>query len=201
MSERSYKYSLRLISDRQNLIGLTETRRQGLEPYMLDRTDMFWMDVTISEYFLKAEMSYSIDPWVREGEITWSISLQYGPKELATPKLLEQVRRQWEKSPEKTQAETWVRNLIEGGYFSRGRWPCKNGAECPHCGSYFEKGTSHPHIYLEDWNHKGEKRIIYHHKKMEKIIKERGLVELGISALPDIPSLEEKGELEPVTIQ
>jgi hypothetical protein len=201
MADRTYDVSLRLIDNRQDLLGLTETRKQGLEPYMLDRDDMYWAEVIIKDYFLEAKLTYSMDQQISGAVILWHTAFEYGPREFDTIDVRGLVRNHWDKSKEKAQAEVWIRTLIEGGYYSLGRYPGVNSGVCPYCGTTWEKGTSHPHTYMVDWNYKGEKRLIHHHRLMEKTIKERGLTKLGVSALPDIPSLEELGELEPVVIQ
>lgn len=193
------------ISDRQDLIPLMETRRLGLEPYMMDRDDMYWAHVSITDDGLKAQLSYCMDVStinLADGCIFWTLSKQYGPDLLDTQAVRDRVSSKWVNSEEGKQARQWVQNLIDAGYYDHGRSGSPNGnyGRCPHCNRQFEKGTSHPHTYLVDWNHKGEKEIIYHHRLMEKEIKEKGLTKQGVSALPDIPSLEEIGELEPVTI-
>ncbi len=189
------------ISDRQDLILVMETRRLGLEPYMMDRDDMYWARVHITDDGLVADLNYSVDtPNLRNDD--WSFSFQYGPDLLDTASIREKIRTAWNRSIEKACAVGWLKNLIEAGYYDHGCFgaPNANTGQCPHCERMFEKGTSHPHTYLVDWNHKGEKKMIYHHKLMEKTIKEKGLTRIGRSALPDIPSLEEIGELESVTI-
>jgi len=198
MGDRTYKVSFRFICDRQDLLKIMETRKQGLEPYMFDRDDMYWAEVKVEDSFLEAELSYLMDHYVTADGISWSLSFQYGPNELNTEHIRKLVMKHWDKSQEKVQAEVWVRNLVEGGYYKYGRWPGANSAPCPHCGHMWEKGTSHPHTYLKSGR---KKEIIYHHRQMEKTIKERGLTKFGFSALPDVPSLEELGKLETVVIQ
>ena len=194
--------TFRKICDRQDLIPEMETRKQGLEPYMMDRTDMFWADVDITDDGLKAELSYCVD--YRNPQHTglpywWSISLQYGSRLLDTAEVREKVTKKWLASPECTQAREWVDSLMKAGYFDRGRYgaPNANHARCKHCDGMFEKGTSHPHTILTaEMSGSTKDCTIHHHKQMEKTIKERGLTKQGISCLPDIPSLEEKGRLE-----
>ncbi len=189
------------ICDRQDLIKVMEARKLGLEPYMMDRDDMYWAKVHIVDEGLDANISYCID-YSERSEDGWSFTKQYGPDVLDSVTVREKVRRKWMVSEESISASKWVDNLIEAGYYDHGRCGGKNtnAGRCPHCGFLFEKGTSHPHTYLIDWNHKGEKEIIYHHRLMEKTIKELGLTKLGVSALPDIPSLEEIGELQTVMV-
>jgi len=188
-----------LMCDRQDLIPLMETRRLGLEPYMIDRTDMYWAKVHVTDDGLTADLSYCIDP-DHKVPGAWHLSFQYGSKLLDTQETRDKVAAKWGTSIEKLKADTWAKNLIDAGYFDHGRAysPHVNAAQCPHCKSLFEVGTSHPHTWLIGWNSKDEKRLIYHHKLMEKTIKELGLVKQGVSGLPDIPSLEELGELEAV---
>lgn len=189
------------ISDRQDLIGYMQARKLGLEPYMYDRTDMYWAHVHVTDDGLVAKLSYCIDS-PRSFPAAWSLSLQYGSKLLDTEKLRAKVLLRWANSTERVKADGWMKNLADAGYFDHG-WcwaPNANVGKCPQCGHTFEKGTSHPHTWLKDWNHKGEKRLIHHHKLLEKKIKELGLTKSGVSGLPDVPSLEELGELEPVTI-
>lgn len=205
MSDRTYKVSFRLISDRQDLLKIMETRRQGLEPYMLDRDDMYWAEVDIKEHGLHAELTFCIDQQISSRHVSgdnaqWTLSFQHGPREFNNEPIRLLVMKHWDKSNEKVQATAWVNNLIEGGYYAHGRWPGSNAAECPYCGSYFEKGTSHPHTWLRDWNTRSKERIIYHHRQMEKTIKELGLYKSGVSALLDIPSLEELGKLEQAVV-
>lgn len=192
-----------IIADRQDLIPLMETRRLGLEPYMWDRDDMYWAKVHIKDEGLEADLSYCINPKILVGGIGWTLSKQYGPDILDTQEVRDKVAGKWGQSIEMSRAQQWVQNLIDAGYYDHGRAhsPNCNAGECPHCGSLFERGTSHPHTYLKNWNYKGEKRIIYHHKLMEKTIKEQGLTKLGVSGLPDIPSLEELGKLEVVVVE
>lgn len=193
------------MSDRQDLIQAMEARRLGLEPYMYDRDDMYWAMVTIVDEGLKAEMTYCIDAEqpIVEGNIGWTLTRQFGTSLLESPELYDSIMKKWKQSEEMAEAKRLVYNLVEAGYYDHGRAgaPNLNAGRCPHCGGLFEKGTSHPHTYLQDWNFTGEKRLIHHHKLMEKIIREKGLHKMGISGLPDIPSLEELGELEPAIIQ
>jgi len=176
-----------------------ESRRLGLEPYMYDRTDMFWADVDIKDEGLEASLTYCI-------EVNGELSFQYGPKMLNTTEMQKKVLNKWKASPEKDQQDTWVRLLREAGYFDRGNAyaPNANTARCKHCKHWFEIGTSHPHTYLPNefsGRKKGSRReIIYHHKLMEKEIKAKGLKRIGVSGLPDIPSLEDEGKLVPYII-
>ncbi len=191
-----------LVSDRQNLIEAMEARKLGLEPYMFDRDDMYWAKLTLTDEGLKAELTYSIDSLLcKDGTFDWFVSCQYGPKDLDSEQLRKWVLARWATSAECVQARQWVQNLIDAGYYEHGRPGAPNVGRCSHCGSSFEKGTTHPHTYLINWNHKGEKRLIHHHKLLEGLIKARGLTKLGVSGLSDVPSLEELGELEPITIQ
>ena len=201
MSRRT-EIKFRYMADRQDLIKTMETQKQGLAPYMMDRVDMYWADVNITDDGLKAEMSYCIDASVKALEHSWTLSYQYGPKEYDTVILRNKVLNKWNLSEERKQAKEWVSNLIIAGYYDHGRFgaPNLNASRCQHCNSMFENGTSHPHTYLDNWNNKEEHRIIYHHKLMEKTIKEKGLFISSVSALPDIESLEDKGVLEPVVI-
>ncbi len=190
-----------LVCDRQDLIPLMETRKRGLEPYMMDRTDMYWANVHITDDQLEADISFSISP-SRSDANNWSITKQYGSELVFGDEVTEKVRKAWLKSLECLKARAWAFNLTKAGYFDRGRAHAPNATHgvCPHCHSLFEKGTSHPHTRLKDWNFKGEDKIIHHHRLLEKTIKELGLTKQGISALPDIPSLEELGKLETVTV-
>ena len=191
------------VCDRQDLIPLMETRKRGLEPYMMDRTDMFWAKVHITDDFLNADLSYCIDHGYGGNFGTFTLSLQYGSKLLDSSSIREKILTKWYQSEECQLALKWIANLTEAGYYDHGciGAPKLNAGRCPHCWGSWERGTSHPHTYLLDWNHKGEKRLIHHHKLMEKTIKELGLTKMGVSGLPDIPSLEELGELEPVIVQ
>lgn len=189
------------ISGRQDLIPLMETRKRGLEPYMMDRTDMYWANVHLTDEHLEADLSFSIDPSRRDVD-GWTITKQYGSELVFSDRVTERVRKAWLKSPECEKATAWAHNLTKAGYFDHDRAYAPNATHgvCPHCGSLFEKGTSHPHTRLKNWNFKGENKVIYHHRLLEKTIKELGLTKHGISALPDVPSLEEIGELETVTV-
>ncbi len=198
------KVTFDLISDRQDLIPLMETRRLGLEPYTFDRDDMYWAKVVITDDGLKAELTYCMNfhHKTENDVLLWTPVKQYGSDILDVHRVADRVAGKWVNSPEGLQAAQWVQQLIDAGYYDHGRMgsPNLNARRCPHCNSMFEIGTSHPHTYMIDWNFKGEKKLIYHHKLMEKEIKEKGLTKQGVSALPDIPSLEEQGKLEPVTI-
>ncbi len=187
------------MADRQDLIGQMETRKLGLEPYMMDRTDMYWANVKITDEGLKAELTYCIDRDYGVESQWWNITLQYGPVFLSTPELQDSVLSKWYKSEEYKQALQWWKNLDDAGYTTS--LGGEDRARCPHCNGIFQRGTSHPHTMLSAEFTGGKPRIIHHHGKLQVTIEEMGLTKLGRSAIsPDKPSLEELGKLEPVTV-
>lgn len=199
-----------LICDRQDLIGYMAARKLGLEPYMLDRTDMYWAHVNVEDDHLKAEVCFCVDPEVsRQGPAGvetwhWGLSRQWGSKLLSLSDIESFVLLEFARSLEGVKADGWMRLLVDAGYFDHGRAysPNTNAARCKHCGYLFEKGTSHPHTWIDDHWNPGKKKLTYHHWILEeKKIKELGLTKLGVSGLSDVPSLEELGELEPYTVQ
>lgn len=187
------------MSDRQDLIGIMETRKLGLEPYMMDRTDMFWAHVKITDEGLQAEFTYCIDRNYGKESPWWTVTLQYGAVFFNTSDMQESVLRKWYRSEEYKLALQWWKNLDEAGYTTT--LGGEDRARCPHCNGLFQRGTSHPHAMLSAKFTGGKPRIIHHHGKLQVIIEEKGLTKLGRSGFdPNMPSLEEQGKLEPVTV-
>ncbi len=187
------------MADRQDLIGIMETRKLGLEPYMMDRTDMYWARVKITDEGMQAELIYCIDRDYGVGSQYWHLSFQYGAAFLNTQGMQDSVLNKWYRSGEYKQALQWWKNLDDAGYTTS--LGGEDRARCPHCNGIFARGTSHPHAMLSAEFTGGKPRVIHHHGKMQVTIEEMGLTKLGRSGFdPDMPSLEEQGKLEPVTV-
>ena len=173
---------IRFIDDRQDLLQAMKIRQKGLEPYMLDRLDMFWIEVT----YKNREGTYAAEP-SEDGNIILSRqSGSMGDSEI--------VLEHFKKTPEYHQMIQWYQNLVDGGYFEDGRFPGKNTRECPICNQQFKRGTTHEHLRLDGRN------IVHHGRTYEQIIK-AGLTpswRSGYSA--EEPSLEDQGLVKKIII-
>lgn len=197
-------YSFDYISDRQDLIDYMKARELGLHPYMYDRTDMYWFVGALKGPSLSADVTYAInakrDP---RSNLGYGLSLQGSLPLLDTPNMRELVVGLWNKSPQKAAADIWIMNLEKAGYFDHGvaYGPHTDSGICKHCQRQFKRGTTHPHTYLEDWNFKGEKKIIHHHGILNQKITALGLKTEERSILdPNQRSLEDLEVLTPYII-
>lgn len=171
------------ISDRQELFDEMLCRRAGLDCYMLDRLDMFWVELDASTYSVDASIDSSHGP---DSKVTWSLSHEYGPD---TPELRARATASFSGSEQERKQETWMRALETGGYFEDGCWPGKDTYECLHCRSRYKNGSTHEHMRFDG-------RVIPHPGRKYREIQEAGLkVSWRPGATADEPSLEELGEL------
>jgi len=175
------KITTRLISDRQDLLEDMKARQAGLDAYMYDRLDMFWIEVDIDG----KTSTFAVDP--RESGVPFSLSHQYGPRRKLDPKLAELA---FSGSKEEIQQNQWMKALEEGGYFEDGQFPGKDTEHCPHCGRVFKIGSTHEHKRYEG-------KVVPHNERQYKKIKEAGFkISWRPGYSPDEPSLEDLGEIE-----
>ncbi len=181
--------TIRFISDRQNLLQAAKARRLGLEPYILDRIDMYWIEVPVEVTSVgTSTITYVVDV---SDDLTWSLSLQYGHGEetdLNYDRYYKIAEEKFKGSEEEAKQKQWLQALKEGGYFDDGRYPGKNTEDCQHCRGRFRKGTVHEHVRYNG-------RIIPHNYRLYKMQQAAGIEP---SWLPsgDKPSLEEEGEIK-----
>ncbi len=178
-----YKCSIRFISDRQDLLECIKVRELGLERYVKDRIDMYWVNVESGD---NETSSYLIEPRVELGKIKWICVCQYGPAP-GTKRIAEDF---FKGSKYEKQQEEWMKKLLIGGYFETGRYPGKNTGRCKHCECTFAVGTSHEHIRFDNGIH-------MHNARQYKNIQDHGLtVTWSPGYKLEDSSLEEIGELE-----
>jgi len=167
------------MSDRQNLLKGMEARQAGLDAYMLDRLDMFWIHVNGTRFCVEPREDGS-----------WYLSHQHGETE--TRKRRKIADLVFEGSDEEKQQRFWMKQLVDGGYFEDGRWPGVDTYRCDRCGQTWKNGTTHEHV-LFDGN------VVAHSGRNYQKIQERGF---EVSWRPgrgsEMPSLEESGYFEEV---
>ena len=181
------KTSIRFICDRQDLIEETKIRQLGLSSFMLDRIDMYWIEVQTPQSG-KDGVTFSVDPYYNSetDKISWSITKQYGKKSDMAYHL---AKKAFEGSDEEQNLIKWTRNLADAEYFSKGVWGCPDTSSCKYCKCYYKNGTTHEHIIYEG-------KIIPHVYRKYKKIQELGF---KVSWLPgrntDEPSLEDLNQI------
>ncbi len=101
-------FRTRLISDRQNLKLKTKARLMGLEPWMLDRTDMFWVEYAPpgGSPYGKGGHVWSVDS-TSEGGFT--LSHQGDSREPQDLRL--KAEAFFRKSPARKQMQGWEKDL------------------------------------------------------------------------------------------
>jgi hypothetical protein len=181
------KISFRFIADRQFLIEETKLRQLGLDAFMFDRLDMYWIEVQTPKSGIK-HISFSVDPEYNSAtdKISWSIAHQYGDHSDTDYQL---ARKAFKGTEEEQNLFKWTRNLVEGEYFSKGRWGCPDTSPCKFCKSTYKNGTTHEHLMYNN-------KIVAHSGKKYKKIQELGYkVSWSPGSAADEPSLEDLNQL------
>jgi hypothetical protein len=167
---------VQFICDRQDLLQNTLARRLGLESYIFDRLDMYWIYVAHTT----GTAAYVVQP-AEDG--SWELCEQPGRN---TPEAHEAACLRFKGSEEEANQARWVRTLEVGGYFSDGRYPGSDTEECPRCSFQFKRGSKHEHELFEG-------RVIPHSNRLYRDQLAAGLKPRWHPGGPDGPSLEELG--------
>lgn len=179
-------FSIREISDRQDLIDYTKTRRAGYDSFMSDRTDMYRIQYNGPE---------------GRGDHSWFVEYNPDSKELylhsqggsSSSILTSKAKLFFEHSPQyKEMLRNWT-NLTEGGYLDYHRAISTGVAEkCPTCSRAMAKGATHKHTL----NSSGV--FPYHSRQEDQRLETEGFKRMGRSGIDETktPPLEDMGLTE-----
>jgi len=168
---------MRHICDRQNLLQTTLVRRAGLDAYMMDRIDMYWVEIGEDTYYVEP-CSYF------KGASKWYISrcASKTEKYVRGREFAEAIFRG---SKEEENQRRWMQNLFDGGYFEDGRYPGVDTYCCERCGRTYKNGSTHEHKMFNG-------RVVTHSYRQYQKILEAGLTVIWRPGCGDSPSLEEQ---------
>lgn len=132
---------MRLISDRQNLLERQKLRDEGLMEVMLDRLDMYWVDVSIGDKHIGA---LSINPSLADPAL-FTVSWQFTEVDSRDmDELRHMVIGYFSNRPEYKNQVQWMKNLVTAGY---GQGSSK---VCGICNHFFKVPGKHMHRKFED---------------------------------------------------
>jgi hypothetical protein len=189
------KHKIEFICNRQDLLENIKLRKLGLESYILDRLDMYWIKINSDGDFNESTI-FSVEPWYSEKGFSYSLSHQYGKYTSEARKIANDL---FLGSKEEANMKQWTESLYKSGYFKELRnfmgKESKNTNVCPHCKSYWEVGTSHDHIMFDE-------RIVAHCGLLyEKALSLGFKISWYPGTLSTTPSMEQEGLISRVTIQ
>ena len=169
---------VRFIDDRQYLLQDMKARQLGLDAYMYDRLDMYW----ITLHYHGQKVTFCIDP-CPSGHF---VLLPQGSHNKITSEMEEIATKLFKKTPEYQQMIQWYEKLEDSGYFEDGAYPGKNTVDCPMCNQRFKIGSTHEHCRFDG-------RIVVHNGRQYKKITDAGLtVNWRPGFKLEYPSLEEQ---------
>lgn len=196
--EKKMQVEVRFISDRQDLIQEIKLRKLGIDRYMYDRLDMYWLDVKCPD---GQTGTYCVEPDLNGG---WYIAHHGGASSDA---MRDAASEFFSDSEYEANMKKWIKNLCDANYFEEGRYPGKNTNVCPHCHGTYAIGTSHEHKKFDNgvWAHNARQ----YQKALDLglqpnwrpgcNVEDPSEEELGVIKLTPIPRLVGKSPPDPVS--